>query len=504
MFHSKIFKSVPPVFFTGFSARNIVERRRRFTRPGQPGHAVRGPGRRWILVAWSGGLSRAWTSHAHAWSRPGIPLGEICGLAAVLAPLAIVLPAAENARLTESAPAAALSSTQSQPSWSFTASLAVKETYDGNVFIQDHGSLANRESMVTTLLPAIGLSYKASTAFTASATYVPETVFYHSESSEDYVAHRGNLNFAGQLERSTWELLNGLVWIDGNRLGPNFMDGGDIPAIGGIPLRDRRSAAIYRNSFKWTQTLGKWFIRPNVTSYVHDFHTEQHARTGALAGYENYISRYDLNGGLDLGYAVAKSTWIVLGYRYGHQQQKELLGQASPESNDYQRFLAGFEGAPLPWMKWSVLAGPDVRNFSLNTPVGFDRHEMLYYVDAALSLSPGKADTVTLKATRYEQPAFSSCSVYEDIKYDLSWRHKFNKNLTAGWGFTVYGGDWQAPVNREDWIYTPNAAVTWAVSSRLTGELAYSYDWVDSRVPNTSGREFTRHLVSLSLKYRFQ
>jgi hypothetical protein len=33
--------------------------------------------------------------------------------------------------------------------------------------------------------------------------------------------------------------------------------------------------------------------------------------------------------------------------------------------------------------------------------------------------------------------------------------------------------------------------------------LTYSYDWAESRVPNREGREFTRHLVSLAVRYAF-
>ncbi len=119
-----------------------------------------------------------------------------------------------------------------------------------------------------------------------------------------------------------------------------------------------------------------------------------------------------------------------------------------------------------------------------------------------------KADSIVLKATRYEQPAFSSFSVYEDIKNDLIWRHKFNDQLTAALGFTLYIGDWQPPAHRNDWIYTPNATATWAFTKKLSAEVAYSYDFVESYVsakvePFTEGHEYTRHLATLGLRYTF-
>ena len=64
-------------------------------------------------------------------------------------------------------------------------------------------------------------------------------------------------------------------------------------------------------------------------------------------------------------------------------------------------------------------------------------------------------------------------------------------------------GDWLAPVSREDWIYTVSASVGYTFHRHWNAELGYSYDWVDSRVDNTEGREFTRHLVALGVRYNF-
>jgi hypothetical protein len=116
---------------------------------------------------------------------------------------------------------------------------------------------------------------------------------------------------------------------------------------------------------------------------------------------------------------------------------------------------------------------------------------------------------VTFRATRYEQPAFTSQSMYEDIKYDLTWRHKFTAKFTAGAGLTFYIGDWQAPVSREDWILTPSVMASYAFNPHLMGEIAWSYDSAESQVstspraPYSKGRDFTRNLVSLGLKYTF-
>ena len=77
-------------------------------------------------------------------------------------------------------------------------------------------------------------------------------------------------------------------------------------------------------------------------------------------------------------------------------------------------------------------------------------------------------------------------------------------------GFTLYIGDWQDPAMRDDWIYTPSLSVTYAFNKHLTTEFAYSHDDAESYTPNDKiaggsgcGREFTRNLISLGIKYTF-
>jgi hypothetical protein len=212
-----------------------------------------------------------------------------------------------------------------------------------------------------------------------------------------------------------------------------------------------------------------------------------------------------------VGYKVAEKTSLIVGYRFGSQEQFKLLGADSPYDSTYHRILAGIEGSPAKWLKLALLGGPDIRDFSSRarqTYPGFADSEMLYWIDASVTLLPTANDSITLMNRRYEQPAFSSFSVYEDITYDLTWKHKFDDHWAASAGFRLYIGDWQSPVHREDWIYTPSAGVSYTHDKHLSAELAYSYDWVKSQVPTSvatysTGREYTRHLVSLGLKYTF-
>ncbi len=411
--------------------------------------------------------------------------------------------------------------------WSLSASLGLKESYDSNVSLQDtapdaasiaqasaaglHIEKSGQASLITTVLPRLAVDYKPGTEFYASVNYAPEINHYHSAPSENFVAHKGTLNLGGKCGDVSWESLNTASYIDGNELGPTFARPSDVPAMGGIPLRDRRKAWTLRNQFKLTCPVGNSFVRPVASTYFHDFKTDQISNTAPAAWvYENYIDRQDVSAGVDLGYKVADETYIVVGYRYGEQQQGSLLGADSPYDNTYQRILLGIEGSPVTWAKLAVTGGPDFRDFPGATLPGFDKNELLCYIDASVTFMPNKQDSIILTYRRFEQPTFSSFSMYQDLTYSLTWKHPLNENFSVSAAMLIHNGIWQAPVQRDDLIYTPSVSLVYA-HDHLSAELACSYDWVknDSAVvPGTAttyanAREFSRNLVSVGLKYSF-
>lgn len=395
--------------------------------------------------------------------------------------------------------------------WSFNADLTLKETFDSNVYLQDtapNPAITNAaqpfvESLVTSVTPKVGFAFKPCSGFNVSGNYAPEFVTFHEAPSESHIAHRAGLLFNGVVGKVTWQMQNSFTYIDGSDEGLTFGAPGGAPAIGGIPLRDRRDAMIYRNSFGAFHKHGNWFFRPAVSSYIHDFQTQ--LRSPVLYPfYQNYVDRNDFNIGVDAGYKAFKDGYLFLAYRYGWQHENSLPpGSLYDYSNDYQRLLVGFEGKITGWLKLNLFIGPDWRNFDHGTPPGFDPDPVKFFVDGSAVITLSKADTLTLTVKQFEQPAFGTPSAYEDITYEISLRHRFDEKFAATTGFKAYGGDWEAPVAREDWIFTPSASLSYTHDKHLSAELAYSYDWVDSIVPNKPGREFTRHLVSLSAKYSF-
>lgn len=392
------------------------------------------------------------------------------------------------------------------------ADLTLKETYDSNVYLQDtepSPSVTNavrpfQESLVTSVTPRLALDWKPMPEFGLTTFYAPEVVTYHNEPHESHVAHRTALTFAGQVGIVTWEQFNTLTVIEGDEEGLTFGGPGGAPAIGGIPIRDRRPAVVYRNGFRAFHPIenGAWFFRPVAWSYVHDFQTKVRPRS-EFPFYQNYVDRNDFTVGLDVGYKAFPAGYVIIGYRFGFQDEPALPGENIHYSNDYHRFVLGYEGKVTDWLKITGVVGGDWRDFAHHTPVGFEDHHLKLYYDASLVFTPRKQDTITILLRQFEQPAFGAPSAYEDITWEITARHQFNPKLACAAGFRAYGGDWLAPVQRDDWIYTPSVSLSFTPNPHLSGEVSYGFDRAISHLPGLSGREFTRHLVSIGVKYAF-
>jgi hypothetical protein len=394
--------------------------------------------------------------------------------------------------------------------WSASTDLSAKATYDDNVYLQDNEpepQIANaarpsRESFVTSITPRVSFGYKPCAGFTISGFYAPEIVTYHQEPDENYTAHRAAMNFGGVVGKVTWQLQNSVTWIDGSEEGLTFGGPGGAPAIGGIPLRDRREAVFFRNGFGAFHKHGRWFFRPAASSYVHDFRTTERD-PAQFPYYQTYVDRNDVNVGLDAGFKAFKEGYVFLAYRFGRQHEPSLPQVSFDYSNNYRRLLLGFEGRVTERLKLNLFVGPDWRDFNHRPPAGFDPTPRKAFIDGTAIFTLTSADSLTLAVKRFEQPAFGAPSAYEDITYEIFWKRNFREQFTFAAGFKAYGGVWERPVMREDWIYTPSAALTFKRDKKLTLDIAWSRDRARSSIPGKQGRDFTRQLLSLGARYTF-
>jgi hypothetical protein len=375
------------------------------------------------------------------------------------------------------------------------------------VFLQDHapnpaviGALPARfGSFVTSLTASLGVEMKPSALLGITASYAPEAVRFHSASSEDHIAHRTALTLGGSAGALSWNLTNSAIWTDGSADAPIYGGPGGAPAIGGAPVRDRRDAFVDRNTFKLTYTTGRWLVRAVAAGYWHDFRANQTTLTGC----SNFIDRREVSGGVEAGYAVGAKTHLITGFRFGRQNQARSLGVDSPYDSWLRRYIAGIEGAPRAWLKLSLLAGLDTRTFDAGTPALFDRDRDRLWLDVAATATPTKSDSIQFSLLRFGQPSSSSASFYEDTTGELSWRHQCSARFSVRSSLKVCIANWDAPAARRDRIYTPGLTALYAFNPKTSAEFATTYDWAESRVAATSGREFRRFLVSFGLKRTF-
>lgn len=391
--------------------------------------------------------------------------------------------------------------------WKIVGSLTFRESYDSNIFLQSstpaptiaNAKQPNRPSAVTTAGATATLERKRSPELSLAINSSAEAVTFASATAENYRTYKLGATAGGRAGSTVWSAQTTTTRIDGGDEGPIFGCTGGATALGGIPLRDRRSALVERTRLKLTHSLGTWFVRPSASFYVHDFLTHQSPR----AGYLNYVDRREYLAGAEVGREISPHTRFIAGAFAGRQDQFKLHGIDSPYDSWLRRFVLGLEGNPAPWLQLNLLGGPETRRFSRGTPVGFDRDRVLLWLDCEATITVGPRDALTAVVRRFEQPAFTSQSVYEDITYEVTWRRKLTDRLTFATGFKAYGGDWPGPATREDWIFTPSAGLRYAANPRWLVDVSYLAESAESRLPATPGREYRRQIASVSTQLTF-
>jgi opacity protein-like surface antigen len=433
------------------------------------------------------------------------------GLAALCGPLLAASAGAADA------PALSKKAGFQKPAWLGELSGTLKESYDDNLFMVENGKYANRSSWVTTVSPKAGFNLvpllgEQTVLQALSLAYAPDFSFFHEEDSEDFTAHKLNLNLKGKTGNFSFSAENGFSYIDGEDEAPTYDRGRNAYAIAGP--RERREQFQDRAKITLQYDKEKWFVRPTASLLYFDLRTDLRN----VAGYDNYCDRYDVNGGLDLGYKIMPKAAVTLGYRYGHQDQQQFSFDAAHLSSpsDYHRVLFGFEGKPLDWLTISVQAGPDFRSYEENsathtTPLD-DLDETTYYAEASLAAEVTKNDVISFKYKQWRWLSSVGKLPALDSTFDLGYKHKFTSQLSMDLGARLLESDYTianvASGNRIDQLYTFSAGVTYAFTSHLSASLAYS---LDLGLNDTDGltsaaasdREFERNLVSLGATYKF-
>lgn len=393
--------------------------------------------------------------------------------------------------------------------YSLKLAASVVAGFDSNLFLQDvdpdpaiAGSVkAKQESFFTTLIVNAGVDYKLSPSITAGMTWQSEATFFSEESSEDHKTQRAAISLSGKTGATTWSIQNSITHIDGSDVGPIWGGPGGAAGMGGVAVRERRDAFVNRGLFRLRHQMGRWWVRPTMTTYYHDWRTEQSRATG----YQNYVDREDWMAGADVGWALGPKADVFVGVRRGRQDQRKLFAVDSPYDSHVVRWLAGFEGTVVPGVQCMLAFGPEFHHWinSKTLPAAFDQDKFFWWIDANVTYSPTPKDAIILSNKRFPMSTFGGVAYFEDITYDIAWKHKVDDQLNYSLSFRAYGGTFTRPTLRQDYIFTPAAQVQYKFDKNSSMEANYLFDRADSRLHNTSGREYHRSVGSLAYKYTF-
>ena len=416
-----------------------------------------------------------------------------------------------------------------KPAWLTDLSLGVRETYDSNVFLAgaDRGfyplsipegdvATKNQSSWVTTISPKLGIDLvpllgKPDALKLFTLGYAPDCVIFHDTPSETYSSHRFTTAIKGGIAPVTVSLDNAFTYIDGSHQGLLYPGGASSYTNGTV--RERRDQWQERTKACVKIDLGTVFIRPTVSLLYYDLATD--FQNSSI--YTNYVDRYDINGGADLGYNLTKETALTLGYRYGHQYQQTWPFDADQitSTNDYQRVLFGVEGSPVKWLKVEATAGPQFTTYTDNRPFNggvkangrVDRNASNVYGEASVTVTPTASDALVFKYKRWNWVSSTGKNVYVDSLYDLSYRHQITKALQLELGARAGQADYNPSAYRDDWDFTPSGGLRYAVTANLSVDASYTHDRGHNEqvvgVPFPSTREFNRNVVSSGVQWKF-
>jgi opacity protein-like surface antigen len=426
-----------------------------------------------------------------------------------------------------------------KPVWLTDLSLGVKESYDDNLLLVSGNGLTPQSSWITTVSPKIGFNFapllgNQKTLQTLSLSYVPDFNIYQNAPSQSYNAHKIGDTIKGQAGDFSFSLDNAFLDNDGNHQAPIYALNQGGAAVGQydryrnnyahqVP-RERLAQFQDRATVVLQYDWEKVFVRPVASLLYYDFQTDWH-NTGAAPwkGYQNYVDRYDVNGGVDLGYKLTPKLAATLGYRYGDQYQQQFPTAIDADnhysSSTYQRVLLGMEGKPWNWLNVKLAGGPDFRRYNSMTPVN-DFHPIKYYGEAVLTATITPSQAVTFNYKQWQWVSSNGKVPFFDSTYALTYHWSATKQLGLDLGGKVLeadhteGNDYAgtAPSLRDDMEYEVSAGVTYAFNSHFSANLTYTYDLGNSVLNNlpagnlalsSAYRDFEHHVVALGVQFKF-
>ncbi len=379
-------------------------------------------------------------------------------------------------------------------------------TYDTNIFateVERPGfPVANREAVDAQLFlkaDLFPLRANADWKDTSLSYQVTRHWFDRYASTEDHTVHKLQIVAKGTI--LGWKLAADLAttYVDGSKESPRYLV---YSSYGMAVPRERRNQWQHALKASLRREFGAWSTRVTGAYTSFDLLTRHHNPTGAYLGYLNYIDRYDLNGGFDVGHKAGKAlAW--LGMRVGEQYQQALPWALTRGSSSYVRLLTALEGKTGD-VTYALTAGPDFRSYHDPKAV-VDRSQTTLFVDSSVNWTVRKGTTVGLTGKQWRWVSSSGKATYDDFSTGVTVKHQLTKVLALRGLAQWQRGDYVAPTNRIDHLYTLGCGATFDFNPHLSASLDYTWMRDENAVAGTTfdGREYRRDLVNFELKARW-
>jgi len=424
-----------------------------------------------------------------------------------------------------------------KPAWLSDLSFGVKESYDDNILRVSGKGLPTESSWVDVLSLKLGLDLSSwlaadpGTIQAFSLIYQPDRVIYNQASSESFTAHRVNTLLKGKSGDLAFSFDDAFLYNDGNKLAPTYalnqlsnananQNDKYRNSLAHAPARERRNQYQDRYTAFLQYDTQYLFFRPiSALNYI-DMDTYLfNTSVAPYKGYQDYVSRYDVNVGGDLGFKVAPNWALTLGYRDGYQYQQQYSEAINSDqhysSNHYQRLLFGLEGK-INWLTVKLAAGPDFRDFNPNTPID-NLHTTRYYGEAAVTANISSSQSLTLNYKDYVFVSSTGLVPYEEYTYSAVYHWSATKQLGFDVGAKLFEHNYtlgndeagSAPSLRLDFDYEGLGGVTYAITPHLIASLTYNYDEGRNGLSSLpakyapSYRNFEEGVFTAGLQYRF-
>jgi hypothetical protein len=424
-----------------------------------------------------------------------------------------------------------------KPSWLTDLSLGDKESWDDNVLLVSGLGLPTQSSWVNDVSVKVGIDLApvfaqgpAIQSFTF--VYQPDFVRYAQDSAENYNAHRFNDTFKGKIGSFSYSLDNAFLYNDGSKLAETYALNQLSGAAGNqndkyrnnythsVP-RERRNQDQDRTTALVQWDTPEFFVRPISTLTYYNLNTYIfNTSLAPYKGYQDYVDRWDVNGGADVGYNIAQGLAFTVGYRDGYQHQDQFSPGINSDqhfaSNHYQRVLFGLEGRITDWLNVKLSGGPDFRDYNPDAPITHDRTTR-FYGEAQATATITKTQSLNFAFKQWLFVSSTGLVPYDDISYALTYHWSATKKLGFDLGakyleanYTLGDDDaGSAPSLRDDKDYQGSVGVSYLILPHLTASATYTYDkgfnGLDTLPASLEPayRNFEHGVAGLGVQYKF-